>query len=163
MKEFDLPYRPRLGRTAWAAAAFVGGAVLMGYMALTNVQGSNFMGVHLGPVATSVFQGCVGLVSLAIVAIGLFATIACWLFAHRVTMTSTTLSAPGSVFRREPTVVALRDLRDVRATGVGEQRFLHVVHAGGELRINEACLPDRAVFEALWTALLFSIPVQLAD
>lgn len=127
----------------------------MGHEAIVNDRGLIINGlIHLESDGATIFYWCMAAVCAAFVAVGVLAFIVSLMSTHRVTLTTTEISAPKFGFSRTPTVIKLTDVQHVNLQVVQKQRFLNIYHPSGKLTINESYLPSQAVFEELYSALV---------
>lgn len=153
------PYRPKRWVMVLVCGFFGVCAYFLGHEAMHNDRGLILNGViHFSRNGATIFYWCMALICAVATVAGIMGLIAAFGSEHQLTLTATELSAPRSVLSREPTVVRLADILNVELQLVRKERYLKIVHSGGNLTISESYLPDQRVFEDFCTALARRMP-----
>lgn len=161
MEILSYPYRPKPWAMLLASIFFGAAGLFMCREAMVNDRGLIVNGlIHLEPGGATTFYWCVAAVCAAFTGIGIPAFFVGLLSSHRVTLTSTDVSAPKFGFSRKATTVKLSDIRGQSVLVVQEHRFLNIYHVNGKLTINASFLPDEAAFEKLCAAIAERAPTH---
>jgi hypothetical protein len=154
MKTLSYPYKPPNLRILFGMALVFGlGALVMGYIAMTNDSGLVINGAHLSRHGATIFYGCFAAASAAYGVMFFPVCILAVLSPRRLTLTSTEISLTNHKFWHRVTVVPLADIKNLDIKTIQTLRFLNIHHSKGKLTISEGFLPDAAAFEELYSAI----------
>jgi hypothetical protein len=136
-------------------------AVWMGYVALTNDRGLILNRIFtFSSEGATIFYWCIAVVAALFVVFAIIALIAGLTKPMTIRLTATELSAPKHGFAKKPTVIPLRDIKDIGIQTVQKQRFMNIYFRNGKLSIAQSMLPSAEAFEKLHNRLVGKIKTQ---
>jgi hypothetical protein len=154
----EYPYRPNARTMGLAIVFFAAAGAVLANTAATNQRELILNGfLHLSVAGATRFYAGLAIAAGLFVVAGVAGLVSGRRTPRFVRLTPTELTAPRSVFAKQPTVIPLANIQGVDVQAIKRQRMLHVYHTQGSLTVMQSMLPIPADFDALHAALLSNL------